>query len=151
MPDRSLPIGTTWRDRVLAHPFEVTLSVALFLVGLRIVADTTAAPGSIQEQPTVLVGLFILLSLGGGFVTLLGLLTRWLTSPGLEQAGLYLAAAAWGTYTVGLFNQLETARGTLMIAALLALSVGCVLRAWAVRRIVRARLSALRQAAAHGQ
>lgn len=125
------------------NPFEFALSLVLMILGARSLFFDETAPQSIAAQPTLLTLTFILMSIVGGAATIVGLLVgKW--APGFEQAGLYLSAAAWASYTTGLIGQIESPRAGLLLGAFVALSVACVLRAWALRREEHAKLSALR-------
>lgn len=148
MPDRTyVPrVPPTRVDRLFAHPFEIALSVVLLLVGIRTLLDAAALPASVEALPGALSYVFSIVSIAAGALTLAGLATSRVWAYGLEQGGLWLSAAAWACYASGLIGMASTARVTLMISALLALSAGSAIRAIALHRISSARLSGLRLA-----
>lgn len=149
MPDRTYTPGQhpRIRDHILAHPFEVGLSVVLVLIGTRGLLDASSLPGSVQALPAWLSIAFAGLSVAGGALTIVGLLFSRAKTAGIEQAGLWLSAGAWASYTVGLIDQVATARGSLIIGAMAALAAASVVRAIALHLTVTARLAGLQLAA----
>lgn len=144
-----LKISRRLRDFLGDHPFEITLSFALVLFGIRAFAvGLHALPGSIQILPLVLAFAYCFLSVLGGGLVIFGLAARYKFdwSYGAERAGLFVSASAWGSYITGILFSPITGTSTLFILALLALSVGCLLRAQAINRNAKATLDALRHA-----
>lgn len=132
-------------DRLLYHPFEMALSAVLLLVGARFIINPSLLPGSVQELPSFTAWLFILIAPLGGALTLLGLTSSRAKAYGVEQAGLYLSAAAWFSYALLLIDAAESTRAALMVGALLALSIAHVIRAFALHRLAISRLRGLRR------
>lgn len=136
-------------DLLEDHPFEIGLSCALILFGTRsLVGGLSAAPGSVQTLPLILAFAYCFLSVVGGLGVLMGLgfRYRYTWAYGLERFGLFVSASAWFSYIIGLALTPITSRSTLLILALIALSIGCLLRARALNRNARATLVALRRA-----
>lgn len=137
---------------IFAHPFELALSLVLLLLGAR----SLVVP-IVQGQAELITYTFPVVALVGGALTLAGLSFTW-RAPGLEQAGLYLSAAAWGSYMVGLVGQvvqgqagqIDAARSGLLLSAFLALTLACVIRALALTREERARLAVMVDAVNNG-
>lgn len=148
MPDRPLhPHGPRWsRHRLRAveviykYPFELGLSLVLVLLGARSILFPD--PDILAMQPTLVTYGFWALALIGGALTLAGLVTTR-GAPGIEQAGLYLSGAAWASYLLRQVETVGTARGGLLLAAILVLAVASVVRARAITREERAKLVAL--------
>jgi len=151
----------TLRAVIRTQPYELLLSVALALFGLRAIFSPTAAtPASISAQPDGITILYCALSVVAGVVTLVGLLAgtgrgessaacsvrleerKW--APGVEQAGLWFSAAAWLSYLVGVVSTITTARSTLLALALIALAGANLARARAIRHRQVERLEAIR-------
>lgn len=144
MPDRLLPrkrrrLASTL---IYEHPFEIALSMVLLLLGARSLILPATTPIFIAAQPDLIHYIFLVIAIGGGALTLAGIALTW-RAPGIEQAGLYLSSAAWISYMVGLTEQIGTARGGLLLAAIFALAVACVVRARALNREEIARLVAV--------
>jgi hypothetical protein len=134
-------------DLLEDHPFEIGLSLALILFGSRaLLTDLQAAPGSVQDLPDALAFSYCILSVLGGAAVIFGLAARirFAWAYGAERFGLFVSASAWASYIVGLLLNPITGRSTLLIFALSALSIGCLLRARAVNRRVKALMFALR-------
>jgi hypothetical protein len=147
--DDVIPLSMHFRDLVENHPFEIGLSIALSLFGTRaLITGLHTAPGSVQTLPLWLAILYCSLSVLGGVSVLagLGLRIKVAWAYGLERFGLFVSASAWGAYILGLVLTPITGRSTLLILALLALCVGCILRSKAVDRKENATLNALRTA-----
>lgn len=157
----------TVRVVVRTQPYELFLSLALALFGLRAIFNpNSTTPASISSQPDGITVLYCILSVVAGGVTLVGLLAgsgrgesaaacsvnlqerRW--APGVEQFGLWFSAAAWLSYLVGIVSTITTARSTLLALALLALAGANVARARAIRQRQIERLEAIRALRAQG-
>lgn len=140
-------------DVLFNHPFELALSLVLLLLGARSLIAPATAPSSIATQPDLIHYVFLITATIGGALTLAGLFLTW-RARGLEQAGLYLSAAAWLGYVVGLAGQiaqsqagqLDPTRSGLLLSAVLALAVSCVVRSMALTREERAVLSVVTEA-----
>lgn len=136
-------------DLLEDHPFEIGLSCALILFGMRsLLGGISDTPGTVQTLPLSLAFTYCVLSVIGGFGVILGLCFRYryVWAYGVERFGLFVSASAWFSYIIGLALTPFTSRSTLMILALIALSFGCLLRARALNRNARATLDALRRA-----
>lgn len=136
-------------DLLEDHPFEIMLSSALILFGMRaLISGLQSVPGSIQLLPIILAIVYCVLSVLGGSLVIFGLSVRYrfAWAYGFERAGLFISASAWASYVVGISFSPLTAKSTLIMLALLALSVGYLLRARAINRRAKATLIALRQA-----
>lgn len=136
------------------HPFEVTLSLALVLFGIRaFITSFQTAPGSVQILPLALAAGYCALSVAGGGLVLFGLGARYRFdwSYGAERAGLFVSASAWLSYIVGLAFTPVTGTSTLLMLALIALSSGCLIRARAINKNAKATLTALRHASHDGE
>lgn len=129
------------------HPFQLGISVALILFGLRALLSSSAAPGSVADLPNAILYAYCAISLLGGGLSLTGLILRhklWTT--GVERAGMYMSAAAFLSYAVGILGDYSSPRSTLLILALLSLSFSCVARARALAKDDKTKIAALRQA-----
>lgn len=139
-------------DLLEDHPFEIGTSLALVLFGIRsFITGLQSVPSSVSALPFLLIIGYCVLSVLGGGAVLFGLAARYkyMWAYGVERAGLFVSASAWGTYTIGFLFSPFTINSTLFILALLALSGGCLLRARAIRRRSSATIIALRHAKAH--
>lgn len=139
-------------DLLEDHPFEIGLSSALVLFGVRsFIAGITSVPASIQELPFLLILLYCILSVIGGGGVLFGLAARYKFgwAYGVERAGLFISASAWFAYIIGFLFSPLTPNSTLFMLALAGLCAGCLLRARAIRRRSQATIVALRQAKAN--
>ena len=136
-------------DLIEDHPFELGLSLALTLFGIRaFITGLQATPAAVQILPFGLAMAYCMLSVLGGVSVITGIIARvkygW--AYGLERFGLFVSASAWSSYIVGLVLTPLTGKSTLVIFALFALSIGCMLRARAINRKAKATLYALRYA-----
>ena len=141
-PDR-LPQdrGRVWED----HPFEIGLSLALFLFGVRGTVDAASRPGMIDVLPLALSIAYCAVSVIGGALTLIGIFTRselWIAGS-LERSGLYLSGAAWAGYAVAIAVIGGTSRSTLVVSALLALCAASVIRGRVSSKREKLKLQAL--------
>lgn len=139
-------------DLLEDHPFEIGTSIALVLFGVRsFITGLQSVPNSVSSLPFLLIFVYCTLSVLGGSAVLFGLGARYkyMWAYGVERAGLFVSASAWGVYTIGFLFSPFTINSTLFILALLALSGGCLLRARAIRRRSSATIIALRHAKAH--
>ncbi len=131
------------------HPFEIGLSLALVLFGLRsLISGLQAAPSSIQGLPLLLIIIYCVLSVVGGGAVLFGLAARfkYLWAYGVERGGLFISASAWASYIIGILFSPITPASTLFILALLALSYGCIRRAKSIKKRVEALTLGLKRA-----
>lgn len=138
-------------DLLEDHPFEIGLSSALVLFGIRsLITGLQSVPASIQALPLLLIFIYCILSVLGGGGVLFGLAARYkfMWAYGVERAGLFVSASAWFAYIIGFLFAPLTPNTTLFMLALLGLCVGCLLRARAIRRKTHATIVALRQAKA---
>lgn len=141
---------TLWfTDSIEKHPFEISLSLALILFGaIAILNGLSSTPGSVQTLPIELSIAYCALSVLGGMSVLFGLFAQvkipW--AYGFERFGLFVSASAWASYIVGLALNPVSGRSTLVILALTAFAIGCLLRARSVKRRESATLHALRHA-----
>lgn len=138
-------------DMLEDHPFEIGLSIALVLFGVRsFITDLQSVPLSIQEQPHVLVYVYCSLSIIGGGSVLFGLLARYkfAWAYGAERAGLFISASAWLAYVVAFLFSPLTPNSTLFMIALIALFSACLIRARAIKRKTQVMIDALRKAKA---
>lgn len=138
-------------DLIEDHPFEIGLSVALILFGIRsFITNLQTVPLSIREQPLALIYAYCLLSIVGGGSVIFGLLVRYRFpwAYGAERAGLFISASAWLAYVVAFFFSPLTPNSTLFIFALIVLFSSCLLRARAIKRKNQATIEALRKAKA---
>ena len=146
------------------QPLEFSLSLALALFGVRALFDPAASPNSIGTLPDGLTVIYCLVSVVAGVTTIIGLTAgayetedepdmvppvlhgrRW--ARGVEQAGLWLSAAAWASYLVGLLASAQTSTSaTLVGLALLSLCFGNFWRAHVLKKRQEQRLASLRLA-----
>lgn len=136
-------------DLLEDNPFEFGCSLALIAFGTSaLLGGLQSAPTSVKVLPITLLFIYCVLSLLGGLATIFGLIARvrfgW--AYGVERFGLFISASAWASYIVGLVLTPLTSRSTLVISALVALSISPLLRARAIDRKARATLTALRYA-----
>lgn len=129
------------------RPEEIGLSFALVFFGSRaLITGLQTAPGSVQALPIWLAVTYCLLSCIGGLSVLFGVFFRrqfsW--AYGVELLGLFVSASAWASYILGLTLSPITGKSTLLILALLALVLSCVVRAHKIRKDSKAQLIALR-------
>lgn len=139
-------------DLLQDHPFEICLSAALVLFGIRsLLSGLQSVPTSIRELPFSLIIIYCILSVVGGSSVLFGLIARYkyIWSYGVERAGLFISASAWLAYIVGFLFSPITLNTTLFMLALAGLFAGCLLRARALKRKSQATIVALRQAKAN--
>lgn len=119
------------------HPFEVGLSFALVIFGIRsFTTGLQSVPGSVEALPFTLILSYCILSVLGGGAVLFGLLARYkfLWAYGAERAGLFISSAAWSSYIVGLAFAPITGKSTLFMLALLALAFACLRRANTIKK-----------------
>lgn len=131
------------------HPFEIGLSLALLLFGIRsLLTGLQTVPSSVQGLPLVLLVVYCVLSVIGGAAVLFGLAARYkyLWAYGVERGGLFISASAWASYIVGILFAPMSPASTLFILALLALSYGCIRRAKSIKKRVEALTLGLKRA-----
>lgn len=123
------------------HPFEIGLSVALIIFGIRSFSTgLQSVPSSVEALPLALILSYCLLSVIGGGSVLFGLMARYkfVWAYGAERAGLFISAAAWASYIVGLAFSPITPNSTLFMLALAALGYASLRRASTVKKRVDA-------------
>ena len=125
----------------LEHPFELSFAmlftfvgIALFGTGFSQVALTTVQ----DELPTVLTFLWATCLTLGGPAIIYGITQRRdALGRVVEGAGLSLSATAWTTYALTLIVTAESAKVTVAVAFGMAVSLACVLRILALRKVNR--------------
>lgn len=138
-------------DLLEDHPFELGLSAALVLFGIRsITTNLQSVPNSIEAQPHIVVFVYCALSILGGSSVIFGLFAQYkfAWAYGVERGGLFVSAAAWGSYIIGFLFSPVTPNSTLFMLALGGLLAGCLLRSRAIKRKSQATIAALREAKA---
>lgn len=139
------PLRDRLRVIVDDHPFELGMSGALVLFGLRAVGNFKAIPAAVDSLPFWLAVAYVSLSIIGGLSVVTGLVGkyRYTWMSGLEKAGLWISASAWASYAVGLILGPFSIRATLLELALLFLVWSCLMRVRAITRRDATRRQAL--------
>jgi hypothetical protein len=141
-------------DMFESHAFELALSWALFFFGIRaLLSGLHTAPGSVQSLPVWLAITYCLLATIGGVSVIFGIWckTTFSWAYGFEVMGLIMSASAWASYILGSLLSPVTGKSTLLILALIALVIGCLLRTRAILRRSNATMVALRHASPSGE
>ncbi len=135
-------------DLIEKNPFEIGLSLALIAFGgISAFNGIGSLPSSVSLLPFGLTVLYCALSAMGGFAVIFGLLAKvkfgW--AYGWERFGLFVSASAWLSYIAGiLLNPPLTGKSTMVILALSAFSISCLIRARTINKKAKATLAALR-------
>lgn len=129
------------------HPFEFAFAVVLLFSGARVVLSQEALPSTLGHMPLPLEVAYRLTVITAGLLMLLALTNRrakWASAA--EQGGLWLAGTALATYAAAVLIDGTTARHTIMVGMLIALSLACAIRAKAIAREERAYRFVIREA-----
>lgn len=132
---------------VYRHPFQIGLGIALAAIGSRSLWLPGTRPTSIDTLPEWLAYGYATTLLVGGISMVVGLVIQARTTWGLflEQIGLWLAAAGFGAYAIGLIWIGATPRTTMAIITLLALTAALMIRSRAAMLDSRYSLLGIRQ------
>ena len=136
MPDRTERKSTVI-GRFLHHPFQITLSFVLMIVGGVTLIDARALPTSVDLLPMTLAYGFSMLAFVAGLTSLIGTLGRWPWTLAWEAAGQVLSSATWLFFSLTLLDRASSVRWSLLISAFLGLSFAHVVRVVALTLTVQ--------------
>lgn len=129
------------------NTFDFVIGAICILTGLRMLLDGTAAPLSIQALPLVLTALFKGVLILAGMCILAGLTchssVRW--GSAAERAGMWLAGTGFVTYAAASIANGYSANATLSTLTVLAVGLGCGIRARGIGFESKALLQALQE------
>lgn len=131
--------GKSWRVAVLAHPFEIAFAMLFVVVGISLALHNHEVKlSAVQMLPKPLVIAWEVCLLLGGPAIVAGLLWPGSEFMGraIERAGCYLAAAVWTSYVIVIWK-MAGAAAAVPIAQGATITLGCMLRAWALSRVDR--------------
>jgi hypothetical protein len=131
------------RQLVLEHPFELFVGVLCFASGLPVLVGAVR-PGTIIAAlpPALQLGWGVSLT-GGAALVLAGLLSRtfnpfWFRGGlGLERSGMLLLTTSMAVYAVVLPYYSSLQQSGVTFALLVALSLACTARAFAIKQVLR--------------
>lgn len=129
----------SWRVAVLAHPFECAFAVLFVVVGVALaLKGHEVRLSTVQLLPRPIVIAWEVCLLIGGPAMMAGLVWRGseLMGRAIERAGCYLAAAVWASYAIVVAKYAGTVGGV-AIAQGLTITLGCLVRAWALTSVDR--------------
>ncbi|WP_152203645.1 hypothetical protein [Georgenia thermotolerans] len=112
------------------HPYQLSIGVALAVMGTRNLLTPAALPSAIEALPVVVAyGYTVALTLGG-IGMFLGPVINGRTTWGLfiEQIGLWFTAFAMGVYAAGLVVVIGSPRVAISVVLLCSLAFACVVR-----------------------
>ena len=129
------------------NTFDFVVGIVCVFTGLRAVLDAGALPTSIGELPYVLNFVFRTVLLFAGIFILAGLACNSAKGWGsaAERAGMWLAGTAFVAYGIASILSGYTANATLSILTVLAVGVGCGVRAIGLGYESKALLQALQE------
>lgn len=129
------------------NTFDFVVGAICIFTGLRAVLDAGALPTSIGQLPYVLNFTFRSVLLFAGIFILAGLSVSNMRGWGsaAERAGMWLAGTAFVTYGVASILSGYSANATLSILTVLAVGIGCGIRAKGLGYESKALLQALQE------